>query len=232
MELSRPVHADATLELRGTVQGRTDTASTLRSIKPVANIREESSTTAELLADFILAILPHPTRLLYLTGDKNPDCDTLSGVLGSAGMYRVQGSPVFSRRLKEIRLEIVNAAPWSSHRIILPFLKEPFDLSAVLCAHDLLRSHTHKACNFDPSRLVLQLAGFNRPVHTDVEVPDMEGEGIGEVDVALVVKNYEKPQPADLANSTGLQEKWVFFRRFVQKLVSPGNRSSAVLFIV
>ncbi len=72
------------------------------------------------------------------------------------------------------------------------------------------------------------------PVYIDVEVPDMEeGEGIGEVDVALVVKDDVKPiQPSDLANSAGSQKKRVFFRRFVQKLVSSGNRSSTVLSFV
>ncbi len=70
------------------------------------------------------------------------------------------------------------------------------------------------------------------PVHIDVEVPDIEGEGIGEVDVALVVKADKKPiQPAGLANSAGLQEKRVFFRRIVHKLVPPGNRPSTVLFL-
>lgn len=60
-----------------------------------------------------------------------------------------------------------------------------------------------------------------------------EGEGIGEVDVALVVKDDVKPiQPSDLANSAGSQKKRVFFRRFVQKLVSSGNRSSTVLSFV
>ncbi|KAK0232031.1 hypothetical protein EDD85DRAFT_955867 [Armillaria nabsnona] len=70
------------------------------------------------------------------------------------------------------------------------------------------------------------------PVHIDIKVPDMEeGEGIGEVDVALVtVKAGEKPtQPAGLANSVGLQEKRVLFRQFVHKLVLPGNRPSTVL---
>ncbi|KAK0215597.1 kinase-like domain-containing protein [Armillaria fumosa] len=69
------------------------------------------------------------------------------------------------------------------------------------------------------------------PVHIHVEVPDMEeGVGIGEVDVAVVVEADEKPiQPADLANNAGSQKKRVFFRRFVQKLVSSGNRSSTVL---
>ncbi len=71
-------------------------------------------------------------------------------------------------------------------------------------------------------------------VHIDVEVPVMEeGEGIGEVDVALVVKADEMPiQPADLVNSADSQKKRVFFRRFVQKLVLPRNRSSTVLFFV
>ncbi|KAK0192007.1 hypothetical protein F5146DRAFT_487411 [Armillaria mellea] len=61
-----------------------DTTSTSRSInlKPNANIRGEFSTTAELLADFI----PHPTRLLYPTADKNPNRDALSGVLGGVGI--------------------------------------------------------------------------------------------------------------------------------------------------
>ncbi len=73
-----------------------------------------------------------------------------------------------------------------------------------------------------------------RPVHIDVKVPDMEeGEGIGEVDIALVVKADEKPiQPADLADSAGSQKKQVFFRRFVQKLVLPENRPSTVLSLV
>ncbi len=71
-------------------------------------------------------------------------------------------------------------------------------------------------------------------VHIDVEVPDMEeGEGIGEVDVAVVVKADEMPiQPADLVDSAGSQKKRVFFRRFVQRLVLPGSRSSTVLFFV
>lgn len=33
--------------------------------------------------------------------------------------------------MKEIGLEIVNGAPWSSHRIILPFLKWPFNLKSI-----------------------------------------------------------------------------------------------------
>ncbi|KAK0449663.1 serine/threonine protein kinase, negative regulator of sexual conjugation and meiosis [Desarmillaria tabescens] len=72
------------------------------------------------------------------------------------------------------------------------------------------------------------------PVHVDVEVPDMEeGEGIGEVDVASVVKDDEKPiQPADLVDSASSQKKRVFFRRFVQKLVPSGNRSSSILSFV
>ncbi|PBK83999.1 kinase-like protein [Armillaria gallica] len=51
------------------------------------------------------------------------------------------------------------------------------------------------------------------PVHVDVEVPDMEeGEGINEVDIALVVNNNEKPiQPADLADSAGSRKNRVFF---------------------
>ncbi|PBK83509.1 hypothetical protein ARMGADRAFT_1170494 [Armillaria gallica] len=70
-----------------------------RSVMPDVGIRGQSSGTAEQLADFILAILPHSTRLLYLTGDKN-----------GPG----QGCPVFSQRLKDIVLEMLNAPWWIS----------------------------------------------------------------------------------------------------------------------
>ncbi|SJL12710.1 uncharacterized protein ARMOST_16141 [Armillaria ostoyae] len=92
------------------------TASMLRSVMPNVGICGQYSGTTEQLADFTLAILPHPTRLLYLIGDKNRD--TLSGPLGGEEdflhllkVYRAQCSPVFAQCLKEIVPEILNA-PW------------------------------------------------------------------------------------------------------------------------
>ncbi|PBK83503.1 hypothetical protein ARMGADRAFT_1089348 [Armillaria gallica] len=60
-----------------------------------------------------------------------------------------------------------------------------------------------------------------------VEVPDME-----ERDSIDGVEDDEKPQLSALADSAGSQKKRMFFRRIVQKLVSPGNRSSTFLSFV
>ncbi|KAK0204209.1 tetrapyrrole biosynthesis, uroporphyrinogen III synthase [Desarmillaria ectypa] len=121
------------------------TASTLRSIIPNADIRGESSGTAEQLANFILAVQPRPTKLLYLTGDKNRD--TLPNILGAAGVslhslkvYETQGSSTFSQHLKKIVPKRPNAPWWivffapSAAEFVLPFLNEQFDLDSVKIA--------------------------------------------------------------------------------------------------
>ncbi|KAK0215593.1 hypothetical protein IW262DRAFT_1401131 [Armillaria fumosa] len=59
-----------------------------------------------------------PSYEIYLAADKNPDRDTLSSVLDGAG--------VLLRSLKMYPVQ-ANAAPYISHRIILLFLKEPFN---------------------------------------------------------------------------------------------------------
>ncbi|PBK63412.1 tetrapyrrole biosynthesis, uroporphyrinogen III synthase [Armillaria solidipes] len=121
------------------------TASTLRSSMPNADIHGESSGTAEQLANFILAEQPRPTKLLYLTGDKN--CDTLPNILGGAGVvlhflkvYKTQGSSTFSQQLKGI-VPLRPTVPWwivffapSAAEFVLPFLKEQFDLESVKIA--------------------------------------------------------------------------------------------------
>ncbi|PBK80575.1 tetrapyrrole biosynthesis, uroporphyrinogen III synthase [Armillaria gallica] len=122
------------------------TASTLRSSMPNADIRGESSGTAEQLANFILAEPPRPpTKLLYLTGDKNRD--TLPNILGGAGVslhslkvYETQGSSTFSLQLKEI-VPVRPTVPWwivffapSAAEFVLPFLREQFDLDTVKVA--------------------------------------------------------------------------------------------------
>ncbi len=118
------------------------TASTLRSSLPNADIRGESSGTAEQLTTFILAEQPRPTKLLYLTGDKNRD--TLPNILGGAGVilhslrvYETQGSSTFSQQLKEIA-PVRPTVPWwivffapSAAEFVLPFLREQFDLESV-----------------------------------------------------------------------------------------------------
>ncbi|KAK0449618.1 tetrapyrrole biosynthesis, uroporphyrinogen III synthase [Desarmillaria tabescens] len=121
------------------------TASTLRSITSSADIRGESSGTAEQLANFILGEQPRPTKLLYLTGDKNRD--TLPSILGGAGVslhplkvYETQGSTSFSQHLKEIVSERLKAPWWivffapSAAEFVLPFLKEHFDIDSVKIA--------------------------------------------------------------------------------------------------
>ncbi|KAK0442098.1 tetrapyrrole biosynthesis, uroporphyrinogen III synthase [Armillaria borealis] len=121
------------------------TASTLRSSMPNADIRGESSGTAEQLANFILAEQPRPTKLLYLTGDKNRD--TLPNILGGAGVvlhplkvYETQGSSTFPQHLKGI-VPLRPTVPWwivffapSAAEFVLPFLKEQFDLDSVKIA--------------------------------------------------------------------------------------------------
>ncbi|KAK0192074.1 tetrapyrrole biosynthesis, uroporphyrinogen III synthase [Armillaria mellea] len=121
------------------------TASTLHSSMPNADIRGEHSGTAEQLANFILAEQPCPTKLLYLTGDKNRD--TLPNILSGAGIslhsvkvYETQGSSTFSQQLKGIvpvrqtvRWWIVLFAP-SAAEFVLPSLKEQFDLDSVKIA--------------------------------------------------------------------------------------------------
>ncbi|KAK0496489.1 tetrapyrrole biosynthesis, uroporphyrinogen III synthase [Armillaria luteobubalina] len=121
------------------------TASTLRSSMVNADIRGEHSGTAEQLANFILAEQPRPTKLLYLTGDKNRD--TLPSILGSAGVflyslkvYETQGSSTFSQQLKKI-VPMRPTMPWwivffapSAAEFVLPFLKEQFDLDSVKIA--------------------------------------------------------------------------------------------------
>ncbi len=108
---------------------------------PNADIRGESSGTAEQLANFILAEQPRPTKLLYLTGDKNRD--TLPNILGGAGVilhslkvYETQGSSTFLQQLKGIVpvrptvWSIVFFAP-SAAEFVLPSLREQFDLDTV-----------------------------------------------------------------------------------------------------
>ncbi|KAK0496486.1 hypothetical protein EDD18DRAFT_1353254 [Armillaria luteobubalina] len=86
----------------------------------VENIRERRST------HFILAEQSRPTKLLYLTGDKNRD--TLPNILGSAG------------QLKKI-VPVRSIMPWwmvffapSAAEFVLPFLKEQIDLGSVKVA--------------------------------------------------------------------------------------------------
>ncbi|KAG7441986.1 uncharacterized protein BT62DRAFT_462807 [Guyanagaster necrorhizus] len=79
------------------------------------------------------------------------------------------------------------------------------------------------------------IAPETHPVHVDVsEVPHMEeGEGIGEVDIALVVKDDENDiQPTDFADGAGSQNKRGFFRRFVQKLVASWDTLSRIFALV
>ncbi|KAK0482410.1 tetrapyrrole biosynthesis, uroporphyrinogen III synthase [Armillaria novae-zelandiae] len=123
----------------------TATASTLRSSMPNADIRGESSGTAEQLSNFVLAEQPRPAKLLYLTGDKNRD--TLPNILGGAGVslyslkvYETQGSSTFSQQLKRI-VPARPSVPWwivffapSAAEYVLPFLKEQFDLDSVKIA--------------------------------------------------------------------------------------------------
>ncbi|KAK0232124.1 tetrapyrrole biosynthesis, uroporphyrinogen III synthase [Armillaria nabsnona] len=110
---------------------------------PHADIRGESSGTAEWLANFILAEQPRPaTKLLYLIGDKNRD--TLSNILGGAGVslhslkvYETQGSSTFSQYLKGI-IPVRPNVPWgivffalSAAEFVLLFLREQFDVGSV-----------------------------------------------------------------------------------------------------
>ncbi len=109
---------------------------------PNADIRGESSGTAEQLASFILAEQPRPTKLLYLTGDKNRD--TLPNILGGAGVslhslrvYETQGSSTFLQQLKGI-VPVRPTVPWwivffapSAAEFVLLFLREQFDLDTV-----------------------------------------------------------------------------------------------------
>ncbi len=106
------------------------------------DIRGESSGTAEQLANFILAEQPRPTKLLYLTGDKNRD--TLPNILGGAGVilhslkvYETQGSSTFLQQLKGI-VPVRPTVPWwivffapSAAEFVLPSLREQFDLDTV-----------------------------------------------------------------------------------------------------
>ncbi|KAK0204231.1 hypothetical protein DFS33DRAFT_1384488 [Desarmillaria ectypa] len=65
--------------------------------------KDESSRTAEQLANFILAERPRPPKLLYLTGDILPNIlDGARVSLHSLKVYETKGSTIFPHRLKEI----------------------------------------------------------------------------------------------------------------------------------
>ncbi|TRM68448.1 tetrapyrrole biosynthesis, uroporphyrinogen III synthase [Schizophyllum amplum] len=125
------------------------TATALREIadSPAAprDVRGEESGTGEQLARFIVddvragdATRGHPTRLLYLTGDKNRD--TVPKILAEAGVafeplqvYGTCGRPDFAGKLDEA-VQRISAAddPWvvffasSSTDFALPFLRQHF----------------------------------------------------------------------------------------------------------